>query len=213
MSSNETASAAAIEHFEYKTRARPCSNGETIVAEVKYYLLGGNEHPHFALTATIYDRHRREYAGGCVHDEIAQAFPELAPFIRGHNAGPNGPMHYVANGLFHHNLWTAFIAGPPWDGSLRDEHERRSGCTIECGKWVHYPREGDTLEQSRKNFYSTIIHGAVPTDAEMSEDAIIGMDKAELTAWLEGRLPALMSAFREDMEKVRALEAVIGAKS
>lgn len=214
------------ETFKYHTIVRQTSAREAVRATVTLHSLGGQA-PYFSITGDVFEpgyrRHETNihidgkswtsFMGGCVHDEVRKAFPELDPFIRWHLTSVEAPMHCVANGLFHHNLWTAFIAGPPWDGSLRDEHERRSGCTIECGKWVHYPREGDTLEQSRKNFYSTIIHGAVPTDAEMSEDAIIGMDKAELTAWLEGRLPALKAAFEADMVKVRALRAVIGEKS
>jgi hypothetical protein len=35
------------------------------------------------------------------HDEVVKHFPELAPFIKWHLCSSDGPMHYVANTLYH----------------------------------------------------------------------------------------------------------------
>lgn len=37
---------------------------------------------------------------GCIHETIAAAFPELAPFIKWHLVSTDGPMHYVANTVY-----------------------------------------------------------------------------------------------------------------
>lgn len=39
-------------------------------------------------------------SGGCVHEQIAAAFPELGPFIKWHLTSTDGPMHYAANVIY-----------------------------------------------------------------------------------------------------------------
>jgi len=76
-----------------------------IVAEVRHDDECGNGHNSFAITGTIYKAGRRSdrctLAGGCIHDEIAKFFPKLAPFIKWHLTSTDGPLHYVANTLYH----------------------------------------------------------------------------------------------------------------
>lgn len=64
-----------------------------------------NKHNTFAITGDVEDTSKRGdsrfVAGGCLHDEIAKAFPELAPLIKWHLKDSNGPMHYIANTLYH----------------------------------------------------------------------------------------------------------------
>lgn len=60
-----------------------------------------NGYNTFALTAEVRrDRARDIDAGGCMHDEIAEHFPGLAPLIRWHLMSTDGPMHYVANTVY-----------------------------------------------------------------------------------------------------------------
>jgi len=40
-------------------------------------------------------------ACGCLHDEIRQHFPELAHLIKWHLVSTDGPLHYIANTLYH----------------------------------------------------------------------------------------------------------------
>jgi hypothetical protein len=79
----------------------------TIVAEVRYDDDCGNGHNTFAITGVIRAVDRRinprdggELAGGCLHDEIARSFPELAPLIKWHLCSSDGPMHYIPNTLY-----------------------------------------------------------------------------------------------------------------
>lgn len=80
----------------------------TITAEVRYDDTYPNGHNSFAITATIKAQDRRRYrhddgfmASGCCHEEVAKHFPELAPFIKWHLCSSDGPLHYVANTVYH----------------------------------------------------------------------------------------------------------------
>lgn len=63
-----------------------------------------NGHNTFNITADITTaeslRRRDIAAGGCMHDEIAKVFPELAPLVRWHLVSTGGPLHYLANTLY-----------------------------------------------------------------------------------------------------------------
>ncbi len=62
----------------------------------------GNGHNSFSITADIIEKSvRGEWiAGGCMHEEIVKAFPELEPYIKWHLTSSDEPMHYVANSLY-----------------------------------------------------------------------------------------------------------------
>lgn len=73
-----------------------------IKAEVRHDDRCGNGHNAFSITGEIYVPGRRDCeACGCLHNEIAKSFPELAPFIKWHLCSTDGPMHYLANTLYH----------------------------------------------------------------------------------------------------------------
>ena len=56
----------------------------------------------FSITADIYIPGKRDIeAGGCLHDEITKRFPELEYLIKWHLVSTDGPMHYIANTLYH----------------------------------------------------------------------------------------------------------------
>ena len=107
------------------SEARPVSGydkGATLRAEIRFDDECGNGHNRFAITAEVRVPRRRDIeAGGCLHDDIAAVFPELAPLIRWHLVSTDSPMHYVANTVYH--------AGD------RDHYGRRAGepCAWEYG--------------------------------------------------------------------------------
>ena len=77
-------------------------NGAMIKAEIRLDDECKNGHDSFSITGEIYIPKRRDCeACGCLHDEIAEKFPELAPFIRWHLTSTDGPMHYLANAMYH----------------------------------------------------------------------------------------------------------------
>ncbi|MER8924301.1 hypothetical protein [Mesorhizobium sp. M0859] len=92
----------------FGTEARPIKGygkGATIRAELRFDDNCKNGHSTFSITAEVRDPALRRDSGivacGCLHDEIAKAFPELAPLIRWHLVSTDGPMHYIANTVYH----------------------------------------------------------------------------------------------------------------
>lgn len=59
-----------------------------------------NGHDTFAITGEILNNQGEEVAGGCIHDEITEHFPELAGVIKWHLCSTDGPLHYLANTLY-----------------------------------------------------------------------------------------------------------------
>lgn len=76
--------------------------GAQITATVRFDDECGNGHNSFAITAEIRRPRARDCdACGCLHDEVAKHFPELAPLIKWHLCSTDGPMHYIANTEYH----------------------------------------------------------------------------------------------------------------
>lgn len=108
----------------------------TITAKVRWDDECNNGRNSFAVTATITATGTRkgrggyysgrEIACGCLHDEVAEHFPELAHLIKWHLCAADGPMHYLAN--------TIYLAGD------RDSSGRRAG---EPSSWEHVVQFGD----------------------------------------------------------------------
>lgn len=64
----------------------------------------GNGHNSFSITGETrerYDNRWHEGSGGCIHEEVTQFFPELAPFIMWHLTSSDEPLHYIANTKYH----------------------------------------------------------------------------------------------------------------
>lgn len=76
-----------------------------IIVDVRYDDHCGNGHNSFAITGTVYNADRRSdracIMGGCIHDVIEKHFPELSHLIKWHLCNSDGPMHYIANTMYH----------------------------------------------------------------------------------------------------------------
>lgn len=75
-----------------------------LIIELRFDDELNNGHESFSITGTLYEVIRgkwKEVAGGCLHDDIKEYAPELAPLIKWHLTSTDGPMHYVANTLYH----------------------------------------------------------------------------------------------------------------
>lgn len=63
-----------------------------------------NGHESFTIAASVTTREslRRNdiAAGGCLHDDIAQVFPELEPLIKWHHMNSDGPWGYIGNTVY-----------------------------------------------------------------------------------------------------------------
>jgi len=64
-----------------------------------------NGHNSFSITGDIDQIHPNgritEVSGGCIHQDIIKRFPELEKYIKWHLTSADGPMHYLANTMYH----------------------------------------------------------------------------------------------------------------
>ena len=91
--------AAVWKHQVWVSERRPIKGynpTSTLQVTVRFDDDCGNGHNSFAITANV-----GNLAGGCLHEEIEEVFPELAPLIKWHLVSTDSPMHYVANAVYH----------------------------------------------------------------------------------------------------------------
>jgi uncharacterized protein Usg len=181
----------------------------------------GNGHNTFSITGDIDEQLRngrwREYSGGCIHDEIANHFPELQPFIKWHLTSTDGPMHYVAN--------TTYLAGDTDYNGLREGEKRqlrngRTGLPV----WEAVVLDGNGEARTVPGFSWFDAETAPEADGDIQwrpvwiegEGKEPELEAARRTAiWpdatleqlrdkkaLEARLPALMKEFRAAVESL-----------
>jgi hypothetical protein len=182
-----------------------------------------NGHHSFAITASVYtteSRARRDIAaGGCMHDEIEKVFPELAPLIKWHLCASDGPMHYIANTVYHasdrdHNglrkgerrqIRNGRTGLPSWrlafvdaQGNEVDKPEAHpdSETVPECDiRLVYLPWE--RIGEGKERQFDHARSCAVWPDAT---DAELSVPSDELREVLAARLPQLLADFRKAME-------------
>ncbi len=182
-----------MHEFSYKTSPRRSGERDAVIAEVRFTTYGGNAEPSFGITGAVYGPDRIPYEErivfekrtlwmwgcGCVHREIADAFPEITPFLKYHCSSPSGPMHYIANGLYQHKLWGDSIAGPPWSEEK-------------------YVKER-TAEQHCQAFCDTVLYDP---DKDLQLDRMVWWDAEEMTAYLEERRPRIQAEFDAALKKL-----------
>ena len=176
-------------------------NSYRITVELRFDDECRNGHETFAITADIREN-GREYMGGCCHDEIVLRFPELAHLIKWHCVSTDGPMHYLANTVYHAdehgpNMAWVYYTGQPDQLNLGDNKER-----LLC-----YAKESDARNAEGKPGYRVMWDDKTAKVANLDHarssavwpDATIEQlrDKSALLA----RLPALMSDFHLNMAR------------
>lgn len=119
--------------------------GAVIAVEIRFDDQCKNGHNDFAIIAhveTPASRRRNDWqAVGCLHDDIAEVFPELAHLIKWHLCSTEGPMHYIANTTYQASDrdYNGHAAGEPcaWDdvvyfGNSPVSHKIKAGFS----KWL-----------------------------------------------------------------------------
>jgi hypothetical protein len=79
---------------------REIADGSLVKAEVHFDDRCGNGHNTFSITGEMRNSRYGGATSGCIHKEISEAFPELAPFIKWHLCSTDGPLHYIANTVY-----------------------------------------------------------------------------------------------------------------
>lgn len=180
----------------------------TITASVRYDDECNNGHNTFAITGEI--KCNGEWiSGGCLHDEIAKHFPQLAPYIKWHLVSSDEPLHYIANSLYwaeEHEPNKAWVIYNDLEIGIEEKFIRycaideaielcnKRPFNFETGNGCYMMIDKDTAKVSNfENFKAS----AIWPDATIED-----MRDPNLKKRLKERLPGLMVEFKEAMESL-----------
>lgn len=141
----------------------------------------GNRHNSFAIVGDVRAKNGRDIAGGCLHDDIAQVFPELAGLIKWHLSSTDGPIHYVANTLY----WLGYqgFCGEGESNPPNMKHARSTAVWPDIPETLICPAE---------------LRGSMVGESKAEKKALA--DK--VTQFLENRLSGLLEQFKADIESI-----------
>lgn len=170
----------------------------------------GNGHNTFSITGQIDERRGSswvEHSGGCIHNEIEKHFPNLRKYIKWHLVSSDGPLHYVANTLWH-------VEGKDYNG-LRAGETRQA--TDNEGVPLWHINHGNTILRSSSvrpdpiewEPYMLEFAGSPTVDLDAARRIAVWPDATDddllmpgLKERLLARLPKLMEEFRRDVEEL-----------
>lgn len=75
-----------------------------LLVDIRYDDRCGNGHNSFSITGSLYrdsTRERDMISCGCIHDDIEEYAPQFKHLIEWHLTSSDGPMHYIANTMYH----------------------------------------------------------------------------------------------------------------
>lgn len=176
-----------------KTMSKTTDDGGKIVVKLRYDDECGNGHNTFSITGDIYIKRGGWEMGGCIHEEIEKYFPELAHLIPYHNCTSEGPLHYIANTVYHaseipekQDKWYFYLENhliKIVDLPERNEMIKKYGDNCQFKDFPNYIAKKPNIEYARSS--------AIWPDATLEQLR----DENALMA----RLPALLEDFREKM--------------
>jgi hypothetical protein len=187
----------------YPWRPLP-SRGPTarIQPVVRYDDQCGNGHNTFSITADIRDEHG-DAGGGCCHALIVEAWPELAPLIKWHLCSSDGPMHYLANTLYHveqhgpDKAWLEVrteVAGVVATGMIYGERAKLEAAAAQDPTRCTVKVDKKTAKIRNLDYARSSACWPEATDEELTAPG--------LKERLEARLPALLAEFRAAVESL-----------
>ncbi len=192
-------------------------DGQTykLTATVRYDDECNNGHNSFAITGAQYRKNGNgswsEDSFGCLHDDIAKHFPELAPLLKWHLTSSDGPMYYIENTVYHadeHGPTMAYVYfDDPAHGITKQcmkyctLEEAQEMCLIPSNTFNYVSGAGYRLERDEKTTKTrNLAHArscAVWPDATDEELTAPGLKER-----LEARLPQLLAEFRQAVESL-----------
>jgi len=146
-----------------------------------------NGHNSFSITGSYDGSH------GCIHEDIIENFPELERYIKWHLTSTDGPMHYLANTMYHakpvskhQDQWYFYLE----DILIKivDGKDRRDY----VAKYGDYAR----FEESFNDLAKEPDLKAARSSAVCPNGTI---EQLQSETFLKNRLPALMEEFKKDM--------------
>lgn len=182
------------------TLTKTLENGDRLVATIRYDDECGNGHNSFAITCDLYHRGRLESCG-CLHDEFIQAFPEYAHLVKWHLCSSDGPMHYIANTLYH-----ALEHGP--NKAWVYERERIiAGVKVKqnCLTYTDLDKAQAMVDTDPDHLFLQVDEKtAKVANLDYARSSAIApnatLEQLRDRQWLEDRLLSLLAEFRADIE-------------
>ena len=157
----------------------------------------GNGHNTFAMAATQRHKVSRQIdCCGCMHKTIVQVFPEFEHLVKWHLCSSDGPMHYIANTVYH-----ADQHGP--DKCHIKFNDAKNGLSMSSLKYCSI-LEGEQIARTHSDLYSIAIDQKTEKAANLNaaRSSAIWPDATDeelladdLEAKLTLRLPALLDTF------------------
>jgi hypothetical protein len=176
----------------------------------------GNGHNTFSITGEIYIPGRRDCeACGCIHEEIAKYFPELAPFLKYHLMSTDAPLHYIANtlywikGEYEYQLISGSTKLPVWTPELQDSE----GNAVKMGRHDLIDSADCPIPRDVRLVYKPVMMKAgTPRNLANARSSACWPEATDeellnpnLKQVLDARLPALLEAFKRDVESLNLI--------
>jgi hypothetical protein len=208
----------------FVSERRPYHGGWMVVS-MRYDDSCKNGHATFSMTSE-YRIPRGGEGGGCNHEEIVKVFPEFAGLIKWHLVSDDGPMHYLANTLYHagdRDAWglkkgeVLFHREPSlhvWDVraeyAWQEEYRRPDG-----GLPLKFADRESLVaaENLRKEMVPGVYRIGEGKDRHLDSarstavwpdvtDEVLSLPTEELRERLVDRLPGLIERFKEAMKSI-----------
>lgn len=202
----------------WKSETRKTGTGTRLRVNVRFDDNCKNGRESFAITGEEYDARGNMVACGCLHDKIARTFPELAPLVAWHLCATDGPMHYLANTVYHASdrdhygllagesrqirngrtglpcwkLEAVTADGAPFDMIGGKTFDGETPPAAPVLRWVPWLRIGEGKARDLDAARASAIWPDAP-------DSIMTAPPDELRAALVARLPRLVADFRRAM--------------
>ena len=196
----------------FKKAYREDGREYVLIAKVRYDDECGNGHNTFSITGEIWRAKQGQPIGrdcescGCIHEDIAKRFPELAPHIKWHSTTSDGPMHYIANTVYHAQSYGpqyawVYYTGPQDPLGIEGTKERCVGYVkadtaraAEGQPGYRVVWDEETAKEANLDHARSTAVWPDATDADLLAPG--------LEARLQARLPRLIEEFRTAIESL-----------
>lgn len=191
-----------------------------LTATIRYDNKCGNGHNTFSITGDLRVNGRWD-SGGCLHEIISKKFPNYRHLIKWHLVSSDGPLHYIANTLYHvseRDHW-GLLKGERkqirsgktgklcWKMAILDKNNKEvpfeekykadhidSETKPKCQYYLDYIPWERVGEGKKRDLDAARSCAVWP---EATDEELLSPDLEEK---LKARLPQLMEAFKRDIE-------------
>jgi len=202
---------------------RRAYDGGWLKVEIQFDDECRNGHASFAITGDwVHELGRRHgEMGGCIHHLIEAGFPEFAKLIKWHLSSTDGPMHYIANTVYH-------AGDMDYNGLRKGERRQIRNGRNGLPSWQLKPTVDGVVVETPTQYLDSATAPPVTNikleyvpwesvgegkarELEAARNAAVWpeatdeqlcLPKQELTLLLEARLPKLLDEFKDAIESI-----------